>query len=298
MATNFPNGLDDFSNPSGSTPMNGGGNAALDHAQLHANLNDAIEAVEATIGIIGTTNTASIRYKLSQLESIAGGSIWYTGASNPAANVGTTADRFLNTTTGDVLSKSTGTWSVIGNIKGPTGSVGPAGPAGPQGATGPQGPTGATGPQGPTGPTGPAGAGGVTSFNSRTGAITLTAEDIANTIVLTAGTTYIITSLAVSTTAGVGTVNAGSVKVRGNGTLTATFEGSSSNYQPYNCSVAIYKNGVAQWSTSFGSVTVSGQVNIAVSNGDTISVYLGSGPPDSSITGGTLRLYTNSSWYL
>lgn len=65
---------------------------------------------------------------------------------------------------------------------GPTGPQGETGPAGPQGEPGPVGPAGEQGPPGPAGPQGPAGEpgpqgpqgepGGVTSFNSRTGAVT------------------------------------------------------------------------------------------------------------------------------
>ena len=65
--------------------------------------------------------------------------------------------------------------------KGPAGQQGPAGPKGDKGdpgEMGPHGPKGDTGPQGPKGdtglqgPAGPAGAGGVTSFKTRTGAVT------------------------------------------------------------------------------------------------------------------------------
>ena len=298
MATNFPNGLDDFSNPSGNTPMNGGGNAALDHAQLHANLNDAIEAVEASIGIIGSTNTASIRYKLSQLESIAGGSIWYTGTTNPAANVGTTADRFLNTTSGDVLSKSTGSWAVVGNIKGPTGSQGPVGPAGPQGATGPQGPTGATGPQGPAGPAGPAGAGGVTSFNTRTGAITLTEADIVSTISLTPGTNYLLREISASHTGtyGQGPVNKVSMKVRGSGTVTFKMHLEETVNSGNGIYMYLYKNGVNQ-NSLFAMYPGVGdlQFNLAVTHNDTISLYMNTGQYSGV---GTISMYTNSDWHL
>lgn len=71
-----------------------------------------------------------------------------TGTQFPTAVVplGTT---FINATTGDVwVATTVGGWSKQGNIKGPTGSIGPAGP---QGQVGPIGPTGATGAQGPRG---------------------------------------------------------------------------------------------------------------------------------------------------
>ena len=145
MATNFPTGLDNFSNPSGTTPLNGGGNAALDHAAQHANINDAIEALQAAVGVNGSAVTTSLQYKVGQLGAA---SVWYTGTAAPTAGTGTTNDKYLNTATGDVYSKTSGTWTIVGNIKGATGATGATGPQGPAGATGA---TGATGPQGPAG---------------------------------------------------------------------------------------------------------------------------------------------------
>lgn len=52
----------------------------------------------------------------------ADGSLWYTGAGAPGAGTGTTVDYYLNTTNGDVYSKSTGSWVVVGNIRGAAGA--------------------------------------------------------------------------------------------------------------------------------------------------------------------------------
>ena len=70
-----------------------------------------------------------------------------SGSSNPTASAPATTT-YINATTGDVFVYSGQQWDKIGNIKGATGSIGPAGP---QGKTGPIGPQGATGPQGPRG---------------------------------------------------------------------------------------------------------------------------------------------------
>ena len=67
------------------------------------------------------------------------------GLPTTQAPEGTT---YINATTGDVYRRYNNIWQLIGNIKGPTGSVGPVGP---QGNTGPIGPQGAIGPQGPRG---------------------------------------------------------------------------------------------------------------------------------------------------
>ena len=54
----------------------------------------------------------------------ANGSLWYFGAGVPSSGTGTTIDYYLNITTGDVFSKTSGSWIVIGSLKGPGGSDG------------------------------------------------------------------------------------------------------------------------------------------------------------------------------
>ena len=44
MATNFPTSLDNLSNPDATDSLQG-------HAQLHANVNDAIEALQLKVGV-------------------------------------------------------------------------------------------------------------------------------------------------------------------------------------------------------------------------------------------------------
>jgi hypothetical protein len=88
---------------------------------------------------------------------------WHSGEDAPAESLGNDGDYYLETVTGDVYAKSTGTWSVATTILGPRGpqgeqgATGPTGPQGPQGEQGPAGPTGPEGPQGPQGEQGPAG---------------------------------------------------------------------------------------------------------------------------------------------
>src|SRR6185295_13925017 len=57
------------------------------------------------------------------------GSVWYEGAGAPTGGTGVNGDFYLNTTNGDVYQKAAGSWSVVGNIKGPTGATGAAGAA-------------------------------------------------------------------------------------------------------------------------------------------------------------------------
>lgn len=64
MATNFPASLDSLTNPTSSDPLN-----SPSHAGQHANTNDAIEALEAKVGVDGSAVTTSLDYKVAQLES-------------------------------------------------------------------------------------------------------------------------------------------------------------------------------------------------------------------------------------
>ena len=52
MATNFPTGLDSFTNPGTTSALN-----SPSHAGQHADINDAMEAVQAKIGVNTTTGT-------------------------------------------------------------------------------------------------------------------------------------------------------------------------------------------------------------------------------------------------
>jgi hypothetical protein len=62
LATNFPASLDNLNNPNSTDSMAG-------HAALHGNVNDAIEAIQAKIGIDGSSDSSSIDYKVAQIES-------------------------------------------------------------------------------------------------------------------------------------------------------------------------------------------------------------------------------------
>lgn len=64
MSITFPTTLDTLPNPT-STDLMENATLALDHDQQHANANDAIEALEAKVGINGSAVTTSHDYKLS-----------------------------------------------------------------------------------------------------------------------------------------------------------------------------------------------------------------------------------------
>lgn len=70
MAINFPTSLDSLTNPT-STDLMENAVAALDHDVQHSNANDAIEALEAKVGINGSAVTTTHDYKLSAVTSTA-----------------------------------------------------------------------------------------------------------------------------------------------------------------------------------------------------------------------------------
>jgi hypothetical protein len=64
MATNFPNSLDNLTNPASTDPTD-----APSHSQQHTNANDAIEALEAKVGVNNSANTTTLDYRVKQLET-------------------------------------------------------------------------------------------------------------------------------------------------------------------------------------------------------------------------------------
>jgi hypothetical protein len=86
MAVNFPTSLDNFTNPSSNSSV-----ANPSHSQQHADANDAIEALEAKVGITGSSVVTSHDYKISQLESlvtsaVAGAKSIYQDVRNQSGN--------------------------------------------------------------------------------------------------------------------------------------------------------------------------------------------------------------------
>ena len=80
-----------------------------------------IQGANGTNGTNGTNSTGG-----------ADGSVWYFGtAAVPAASLGTNIDKYLNSTTGDVFEKISGTWVASGVMKG---APGPAGASGADGS--------------------------------------------------------------------------------------------------------------------------------------------------------------------
>ena len=65
MATNYPTGLDNLANPAATDELD-----APSHSQQHANANDAIEALEAKVGVNNSAVTTTLDYRVRQLETV------------------------------------------------------------------------------------------------------------------------------------------------------------------------------------------------------------------------------------
>lgn len=60
-----------------------------------------------------------------------GAAKWLTGSGPPSDALGSNGDMYLNTSNGNVYSKSSGSWSLEGNIEGPQGDPGTGSPGSP-----------------------------------------------------------------------------------------------------------------------------------------------------------------------
>jgi hypothetical protein len=63
VATNFPASLDSLTNPTSSDSLN-----SPSHSAQHANVNDAVEALQVKVGADSSAVTSSLDYKVAQLE--------------------------------------------------------------------------------------------------------------------------------------------------------------------------------------------------------------------------------------
>jgi hypothetical protein len=70
MASSFPSSLDAFTNPSSTDAMD---SVSVPHATQHADLNDAVVALEAKVGADSSAVSSSHDYKIAQLEAGATG---------------------------------------------------------------------------------------------------------------------------------------------------------------------------------------------------------------------------------
>lgn len=100
MATSFPTSLDSLTNPLSTDSLN-----SPSHSGQHADANDAIEALEAKVGINGSAVTTSHDYKIGQLETNAisktildaKGDLIVATAADTAARLAVGSDGFVLT---------------------------------------------------------------------------------------------------------------------------------------------------------------------------------------------------------
>lgn len=124
MATNFPSSQDTFTNPTTSDTL-----ASVSHSQQHADVNDAVEALEAKVGVDSSTVSSSLDYRVAALEQTSGRrNLLYNGAmqvnqrGETASSLGTasgnyfTADRWLWRNSGNM-----GTWTNTTEVDAPDG---------------------------------------------------------------------------------------------------------------------------------------------------------------------------------
>lgn len=95
MTTVFPGSLDALTNPTASDDT-----STVDHAAQHANANDAIEALEAKVGVNSSAVTSSLDYKVSNTASI-----------NPGHKHTTAGLSITGTPDGTKFLKDDGSWS-------------------------------------------------------------------------------------------------------------------------------------------------------------------------------------------
>jgi len=150
VTTAFPGAIDNFTNPIAADPLD---SATVPHASQHANINDAVEAIETAIG----TTAVPVLARLAGPQ--------FTGVPTAPTAAPLTNTTQIATTAYVVAAANTGPQGSQGS-QGSTGSQGVAGAQGSQGATGAQGTAGsqgATGSQGTAGAQGSQGATGATA---------------------------------------------------------------------------------------------------------------------------------------
>lgn len=69
MATNYPGALDNFINPLPSDSLS---SSAVPHADQHANMNDAMEAMQTIIGLNPAGSYLTIKDRIAASESLNG----------------------------------------------------------------------------------------------------------------------------------------------------------------------------------------------------------------------------------
>lgn len=116
MATNFPASLDALTNPTSSDSL-----SSPSHSAQHANVNDAVEALQAKVGADSSAVTSSLDYKVAQLEAL--GSIqtytptWTAAGGTPTIGNGSLTGKYTvinNWCVGSIFLETGSTTSISG----------------------------------------------------------------------------------------------------------------------------------------------------------------------------------------
>ena len=91
MATNFPASLDALTNPTSSDSL-----SSPSHSAQHANVNDAVEALQAKVGADSSAVTSSLDYKVAQLEAASPGKILQVVRATDATDRTTTSTSYVD----------------------------------------------------------------------------------------------------------------------------------------------------------------------------------------------------------
>ena len=112
MATNFPASLDSLTNPTSSDSLN-----SPSHSAQHANSNDAIEALQAKVGVDSSAVTTSLDYKVAQLEAGAtGGKILQVVTATYSTEETTTSASYVATSLTATITPTSATSQVIAQL--------------------------------------------------------------------------------------------------------------------------------------------------------------------------------------
>jgi hypothetical protein len=114
MATNYPGALDSLTNPTASDTLD---SATVPHASQHANANDAIEAIESTLGVNPQGSSASVAARFATTAVLAAANAFTVGG-HVITNAVTTVipmiiKRVLNQTA-DLIQYQMSTGAVLG----------------------------------------------------------------------------------------------------------------------------------------------------------------------------------------
>ncbi len=110
MSTNFPTSLDALTNPTSTDRV-----STVGHASQHANINDAVEALQSKVGVNSSAVTSSLDYKVTNTASIDPGHKHTTGSLSVS---GLTASQLLRVNSGGTAIESSGKTVPTGDIVG------------------------------------------------------------------------------------------------------------------------------------------------------------------------------------